>query len=111
VNTTTASTEQQFADFVTKHQRNAERYVTAKVGPHAAPDIVQESVLRPLNQKMGQQCFSMAGTSGSEVTVNFAAACATPQARSKLEAGPPAGSALRPSATSAPVKAIPRNTT
>ena len=45
MNTTTASTEQQFADFVTKHQRNAERYVTAKVGPHAAPDIVQEALV------------------------------------------------------------------
>ncbi|MEO7392250.1 MAG: hypothetical protein ABIU58_08740, partial [Ramlibacter sp.] len=57
----------------------------------SAPDLVQEAVLRPLNLKLGQACFALAGTSGSDVTVSFAAACATPQLRTKLESGPPAG--------------------
>jgi len=55
------------------------------------PDIVQETVVRPLNAKMGMDCFALAGTSGSDVTIAYAATCATPQMRSRLEGGPPAG--------------------
>ena len=55
------------------------------------PDIVQEAVLRPLNAKLGTECFALAGTAGAEVTIALAPACATPQMRTKLESGPPAG--------------------
>ena len=55
------------------------------------PDIVQDAVVRPLNAKLGMECFALAGTTGSEVTIGYAAACATPQMRTKLEGGPPAG--------------------
>ncbi len=55
------------------------------------PDIVQDAIVRPLNAKLGADCFALAGTAGAEVTVAYAPACATPQMRTKLEAGPPAG--------------------
>jgi serine/threonine-protein kinase len=55
------------------------------------PDIVQDAVVRPLNAKLGMDCFALAGTTGSEVTIGYASACATPQMRTKLEGGPPAG--------------------
>ena len=61
------------------------------------PDIVQEAVVRPLNAKLGMDCFALAGTSGSELTIGFAATCATPQMRTKLEGGPPAGWKFAPS--------------
>lgn len=57
-------------------------------------DIVQESIVRPLNVKLGSECFGLAGASGTEVTIAYAAACATPQMRTKLEIGAPAGSRL-----------------
>lgn len=55
------------------------------------PDFVQEAVVRPLNAKAGTECFALAGTAGSEVTVAYAASCVTPQMRTRLEGGPPAG--------------------
>jgi eukaryotic-like serine/threonine-protein kinase len=62
------------------------------------PDIVQEAVVRPLNAKLGMDCFALAGTSGADLTVSFAATCATAQMRTKLEAGPPAGWKFTPAA-------------
>jgi hypothetical protein len=57
----------------------------------SVPDIVQEAVVRPLNAKLGLECFAMVGTAASEVTIAYAVNCATPQMRTKLEGGPPAG--------------------
>jgi eukaryotic-like serine/threonine-protein kinase len=54
-------------------------------------DQVQEAVVRPLNAKLGAECFALAGAAGVDVTVAYSATCATPQMRSKLEGGPPAG--------------------
>jgi serine/threonine-protein kinase len=62
------------------------------------PDIVQEAVVRPLNAKLGMDCFALAGTTGSEVTIAYAQSCATPQMRTKLEGGPPAGWKFTPGA-------------
>jgi eukaryotic-like serine/threonine-protein kinase len=59
-----------------------------------ATDIVQDAIVRPLNAKLGLDCFALAGASGAEVTIAFAPGCATPEMRTKMEAGPPAG--LRP---------------
>ena len=61
-------------------------------------EIVQEAVVRPLNTKLGADCFAMAGSAGSEVTIAYAATCATPQMRARLETGVPAGSRLPPGA-------------
>jgi serine/threonine-protein kinase len=54
-------------------------------------DIVQDAVLRPLNAKLGQNCFTPAGTSGADVNVSFSAACAEVAVRARLETIPPAG--------------------
>jgi serine/threonine-protein kinase len=73
----------------------------------SVPDIVQEAVVKPLNSKLGQDCFAVAGVSGAEVTVAYAATCATPQMRARLEAGPPAGARVMPPAGGkAPAKPI-----
>jgi eukaryotic-like serine/threonine-protein kinase len=71
-----------------------------------ATDIVQEAIVRPLNTKLGQNCFVMAGANGAEVTIAYAPACATPQMRAKLETGAPAGSRLVPPAANAPPKPV-----
>ena len=69
----------------------------------SATDIVQDAVLRPLNTKLGQQCLALAGASGSDVMVAYAPGCATPQMRTRLESGPPAGWPATPAAK-VPVK-------
>jgi eukaryotic-like serine/threonine-protein kinase len=66
----------------------------------SAPDLVQDAIVRPLNAKLGLDCFALAGTTGSDVTVAYSAACATPQMRTKLESGPPAGWLRGPQAAS-----------
>jgi hypothetical protein len=65
----------------------------------SAPDIVQDAVLRPLNGKMGANCFALGGATAAEVTVTYAATCATPQMRTKLESGAPAGWKFTPAKT------------
>jgi len=71
----------------------------------SAPDLVQDAIVRPLNAKLGQDCFALAGTAGSDVTIAYSATCATPQMRTKLESGPPAGWLRGPQAASpAPLK-------
>jgi serine/threonine-protein kinase len=57
----------------------------------AATDIVQDAVLKPLNAKLGQNCFALAGASGGVINVNFSSACAEAAVRAKLETVPPAG--------------------
>ncbi len=64
-----------------------------------ATDIVQEAIVRPLNTKLGLDCFALAGASGPEVTIAYAPSCATPEMRTRLETGPPAGSRLLPAAS------------
>jgi serine/threonine protein kinase len=78
----------------------------------STPDIVQEAIVRPLNAKLGMDCFALAGASGGEVTIAYAPTCATPQMRTKLETGAPAGSRLIPAGGAAPVKpALPARST
>jgi serine/threonine-protein kinase len=57
----------------------------------SAGDLIAESVLKPLNAKLGQACFALGGVSGQGVNVNFSAACAQEAVRGKLETAPPAG--------------------
>lgn len=57
----------------------------------SATDIIQEAVVKPLNTKLGQSCFALAGASGVDVNVSFAGACAEAAVRAKLETVPPAG--------------------
>ena len=57
----------------------------------SASDIIEEAIFKPLNTKLGQACFSLAGSSGADVNATFAPACAAGTARAKLESAPPAG--------------------
>ncbi len=57
----------------------------------AASDLIAESVLKPVNAKLGQACFTPAGAAGQDVNVAFAAACAAEAVRAKLDTSPPAG--------------------
>ena len=57
----------------------------------AATDIIQDAILKPLNAKLGQNCFTLGGASGSTIEVNFSNACADTAIRAKLETVPPAG--------------------
>jgi eukaryotic-like serine/threonine-protein kinase len=73
----------------------------------SAPDLVQDAIVRPLNAKLGLDCFALARTAGSDVTIAYSASCATPQMRTKLESGPPAGWLRGPQpASPAPAKAV-----
>ena len=57
----------------------------------SASDIILDAVFKPLNTKLGQNCFSLAGSSGAEVSATFAPACAELAVRGKFESVPPAG--------------------
>ncbi|MBI2289460.1 MAG: serine/threonine protein kinase, partial [Betaproteobacteria bacterium] len=57
----------------------------------SATDIIQEAVVKPLNAKLGQNCFALAGASRADVNVSFSVACAEAAVRAKLETVPPAG--------------------
>lgn len=65
--------------------------IQVQLAPGSAPDVVQEAVLRPLNMKMGEACFALAGATAHDVTIDVASNCANPQMRTKLENGAPAG--------------------
>jgi serine/threonine-protein kinase len=56
-----------------------------------ASDLINEGVLRPLNTKLGQPCFALAGSNGADINVSFSATCAETAVRSKFETLPPAG--------------------
>ena len=57
----------------------------------SASDIIQDAVFKPLNTKLGQNCFSLAGSTGAQVNATFASACAEGVVRGKFESVPPAG--------------------
>jgi len=60
-------------------------------GSGAAGDVVAGRVLKPLNAKLGQACFSLGATMGNEVAVAFDKDCSNPAVLSRLETNPPAG--------------------
>ncbi len=62
-----------------------------QLGEGNASDLILDSVLKPLNAKLGQNCFTLAGSSGAQVNVNFSAFCAELAVRAKLTDSPPAG--------------------
>jgi serine/threonine-protein kinase len=60
-------------------------------GDGAEGDLVAAGVLKPLNAKFGQPCFSLGRIAGEEVNVIFAKACTDSSILSRLETNPPAG--------------------
>ncbi len=59
-------------------------------GSGPAPDLLALGVLKPLNAKLGQACFTMGATAGNEVSILFDAKCNDPVVLGKLETNPPA---------------------
>ena len=47
-------------------------------------------MLKPLNAKLGLQCFQLGASSGAEIAITFDKACADPAVAGRLEANPPA---------------------
>src|SRR5208282_1409804 len=60
-------------------------------GSGAPSELVANGVLKPLNAKLGEACFVLAGMSGNEVSVVFDKRCADTAVLSRLETNPPAG--------------------
>jgi serine/threonine protein kinase len=61
----------------------------AASGP--AADALANSVLKPLNAKLGTACFSLGAVSGDQVAVAFDKRCADTAVMKRLETYPPAG--------------------
>jgi len=64
----------------------------------SAADIIQEAVLKPLNAKLGQACFAIAGATTTEVNVTLAPSCTDDAVRARIESEPPAGLLTAPEA-------------
>ena len=54
-------------------------------------DLIAAAILKPLNAKLGQTCFSVRGIAGDQVSVAFEPRCADASVLSRLETNPPAG--------------------
>jgi len=54
-------------------------------------DTIASGVVRPLNAKLGQACFSLGSVNGTQVSVAFDRRCAEPSVLDRLETNPPAG--------------------
>jgi eukaryotic-like serine/threonine-protein kinase len=58
-------------------------------GNSSLPDLVQQSLLAPLNKKMGANCFTLlAGDATTELHIAFDSACTAAAAMSRLSAAP-----------------------
>ena len=66
-------------------------YDVQLAGSAQVGDIVSAGILRPLNAKLGQACFTLGSVAGDTVNVAFDKACATSAVLSRLESNPPAG--------------------
>jgi len=60
-------------------------------GDGAPGDLVVNGVLRSLNAKLGQACFSLGAVAEGRVSVLFEQSCADAAVLSRLETNPPAG--------------------
>jgi eukaryotic-like serine/threonine-protein kinase len=69
-------------------------------------DLVADAIVKPLNAKLGRDCFVLGASNGAEITVAYSSVCATPEMRTKMEAGPPAG---WPAPTAPATRAATRN--
>jgi len=69
-----------------------------KLAEGSAADIIQEAVLKPLNAKLGQTCFTVAGAAAGEVNVALTQTCTDDAVRARIETQPPAGILAAPEA-------------
>ncbi len=66
-------------------------YELQLAGSSAATDLVAAGVLKPLNAKLGQACFSLGTTAGEQIAVLFDKACTEASVLSRFDTNPPAG--------------------
>ena len=65
-------------------------YELQVAGTGAAGDVVAATILKPLNAKLGQACFTVGAVAGDDVAVEFDARCSDPAVLARLETNPPA---------------------
>jgi serine/threonine-protein kinase len=53
--------------------------------------FIRDSILRPVNQKLGQECLTLANSTDSDIAVNFAGSCLQATVLGKLEGLAPSG--------------------
>ncbi len=70
---------------------NPRSYDLQLAGSGAVSDAVTIGVLKPLNAKLGLECFTLGGIAGDQVSVVFDKRCADASVLSRLETNPPAG--------------------
>jgi serine/threonine-protein kinase len=58
-------------------------------GSDAASALIQDSLLAPLNRKLGKACFALGSTAGTEVRIGFDPGCTTTAMLNRLETVPP----------------------
>ncbi len=65
-------------------------YELQLAGAGTVADLVAGGILKPLNAKFGQACFSVGAVAGDEVAIAFDARCNDPAVLARLETNPPA---------------------
>jgi serine/threonine-protein kinase len=60
-------------------------------GPGAPGDLVANGVLKPLNAKLGQACFTLGSVTAEQVNIAFDKRCTDAVILNRLETNPPAG--------------------
>jgi len=66
-------------------------YALQLSGSGSPGDLIAVGVLRPLNAKLGQACFSLGASGGETAAVTFDKACGDAAILSRLDSNPPAG--------------------
>ena len=61
-------------------------------------DLVNAGLLTPLNRKLGKTCLTVAGSKGSDITVNFEPTCAASDTMARFDSLPPASVMTAPAA-------------
>ena len=78
-------------DSAPRPESKARVYDLQLAGRGTPGEAVANAVLKPLNAKLGQACFVLAGVSGTEVSVTFDRRCADVAILNRFETNPPAG--------------------
>jgi len=73
-----------------RQQPGARVYDIGLAGAGSLGERIAQGVLKPLNAKLGQDCFRLGGITGDQVGVAFDARCADAAVLSRLETHPPA---------------------
>jgi eukaryotic-like serine/threonine-protein kinase len=76
---------------LTARRRDGAAFDVRLASAAPAGDAVAGDILPPLNAKLGEACFALGATTGTQVNVRFDSRCADPSVLARLETNPPAG--------------------